>query len=565
MSEQQEDKRITKEQVIAVGGTLLTSGIIDFATHGNIAIMLGGAVAVFAAGKLTPEVMKLLIPGSDPEATAARTRTVVDHLVPASSGSDDRPQDALSKLKRLASIKKEQPGRPKEDREVVEDHGDETPQRQLEMSVTSVTKDKAAAASLVAIPAQFKLDSVLDIIVAANNDWRIYFGHNGADEPMTVSIDDMYHVLDVSSSGKGKSNRFRLAMMQLVGTCEVYYINPFAARVKSVKDSRKVEVWAPIFDRLANGKPMKIEEEIDQITTALVNLIHDRSDREEAGDFSWQDEPVFVFVDELPETFALCPEAVERLDRIGRTGRQFGVFTYVASQTAQVSEIGQSTAAQANYKTRIYGGGDSTSSKRLMKHTVSADVERALQTSGAGLTLMLADGMSGLEYVRAPLVTNEGLFDYFGLIFDLDEWLPARGSSSAGRRGHALNLSGSVADKAPIQINRQPVAQPKEQSSSLTIDRLMQLLAEDKIDIVMFERLLDKIEITDADVTRDVQEGTLTPLKQKEPTLLERGVEAYLAGAISGPKLAAALGITQWEVRSLLPLVQAEVQRMENA
>ncbi|GAC1661325.1 MAG: hypothetical protein PVS3B3_31880 [Ktedonobacteraceae bacterium] len=496
MSEQhrEEDRRITKEQVIAVGGTLLTSGIIDVATHGNLPVMLGGAVAVFAAGKLTPEIMKLLLPGSDPDATSVATNAVVNRLAPPPE-DDNRPQDALSKMKRLIGMKSaEAPARPKDE------PASDLPRQQSPEAPGA--KDKPAPAPVV-IPPQFNLEHVLESIIAANEGWHIYFGQNGAGEAITVSIDDMYHVLDVSSSGKGKSNRFRLAMMQLVGTCEVYYINPFAARVKSVKDSRRVEVWAPILDRLANGKPMKSKEEINQITTALIDLIQDRSDREEAGDFSWQEEPVFIFVDELPETFARCPEAVERLDKIGRTGRQFGVFLWVASQTSLVKEIGQSTAAQANYKTRIYGGGDSTSATRLMKRPVSSENEQALQTNGAGLTLMLADGMNGLELVRAPLVTNEALFEYFGLTFTLDDWLPSRGTMSP-RRGHALNLSAST-EKASMPSNQRPV-QPQEHhhDTATQYDTITRLYESGKIDMDTFVRLLDHLDITDADVSRPV-------------------------------------------------------------
>ena len=49
------------------------------------------------------------------------------------------------------------------------------------------------------------------------------------------------------------------------------------------------------------------------------------------------------------------------------------------------------------------------------------------------------------------------------------------------------------------------------------------------------------------------------------PSLLEQGVTAYLHGATSQPKLAVALGISAWEARNLMPQVQAEVKRREDA
>ena len=53
------------------------------------------------------------------------------------------------------------------------------------------------------------------------------------------------------------------------------------------------------------------------------------------------------------------------------------------------------------------------------------------------------------------------------------------------------------------------------------------------------------------------------PLRMKPETELERGVRAYLQGATSQPKLAAALKISPWEARKLMPEVEAEVKRLQ--
>src|SRR5258708_35059525 len=98
MSEQRKHQNeqnihITREQVIAVGGTLLTSGIIDVATHFNPAYTLAGLVAIYAAGRLTPEVVKFLVPGSDPEATIKTVARLVDHLDREPPQEEERQQD----------------------------------------------------------------------------------------------------------------------------------------------------------------------------------------------------------------------------------------------------------------------------------------------------------------------------------------------------------------------------------------------------------------------------------------------------------------------------------------
>jgi hypothetical protein len=295
------------------------------------------------------------------------------------------------------------------------------------------------------VPPQFVLDEVLEFIDDANGEHSIYFGES-EDGSVAIPLSKMYHVMDVSSSGAGKSNRLRLAMMQMVNHCRCYYINPIAAPVKAVEDDRKIEVWQPIFDRLANKRPVKDGVEIEDLLKKLVREIKRRNAAEEQGDFSWVRKPIFVFVDELPEVFALCAKAIEYLDKIGRMGRNYCVFCWVAGQTALVEEIGQSTAAQANYKTRIYGGGDQTSANRLMKGGITDSMERALTSSGEGLSLMLADGLSQLPFVRAPLVTNEGMFEYLELgEFRMKDWIKSskvtRGRTEDDEDFYASTLS----------------------------------------------------------------------------------------------------------------------------
>src|SRR5205085_5410759 len=119
------------------------------------------------------------------------------------------------------------------------------------------------------IPPQFILDDVISIVHDFNEQGYVYFG-NSEDGGIAIALNEMYHVMDVSSSGKGKSNRFRLAMMQMTSSCETYYINPLAASIKPVEDSRELEVWQPIYDRLANKRPVKNGPEIEELLSTLV-------------------------------------------------------------------------------------------------------------------------------------------------------------------------------------------------------------------------------------------------------------------------------------------------------
>jgi len=414
---EEEGEDYTLHVVLFFGGSVPLVALTQLAGLG-ITGFVGAAVVAALLAVSGPELVKRLLqgnrfPGLDWQRLSLALSYASDERYVVDADLVDEPDEGL-----------------------VQEDGDE-------LQVTKPEQQKGQQGPWV--PAQFMLDDVLDIVHLFNKKHAVYFGdseHGAIAIPLRV----MYHVIDVSSSGKGKSNRFRLAMIQMVNHCETYYINPFAANVKAVTDDRKIEVWKPIFDRLANKRPVKEGPDILRLMTALVNEIESRNDQEGAGDFSWREKPIFILIDELPEVFARCPQAIELLDKIGRTGQQFCVFSWIASQTAAVKETGQSTAAQANYKTRIYGGGDRNSSGRLMKGSIPMESEQALQSNGAGLTLMLADGFSALEFVRAPLVSNEALFAYFGLPpFRIEEWLAP---TTSKRPAHRL--------EEPVEMNVSP-------------------------------------------------------------------------------------------------------------
>jgi hypothetical protein len=391
-----------KQSAMAAGGTALTAGLIDVAMHMGPTGLVVGGIASYLAWRHGPDLIervKELLPNQ-----------VQNGGTPDAGSTENREPGKRTFADRLL-------GRPAGVPQVTE----ESDEPALPASVANKIADKRQQGSW--IPPQFLLDDALEIVEEFNRQACVYFG-DSEDGGVAIELNKMYHVIDVSSSGKGKSNRFRLAMMQMVGNCETYCINPLAANVKPVIDDREIEVWKPIYDRLVNGRPLKDGSEIRDLLSQLVDEIAVRNDLEEQQDFSWSMKPLFVFIDELPEVYARCPEAVKLLDKIGRMGRQYCIFLWIATQTANVNDIGISTAAQAQFKTRVYGGGDKISADRIMKGAVPSNVERILQSNGAGLTLMLADNMSASAFTRSPLVTNEALFTYLRLPpFRKEEWM----------------------------------------------------------------------------------------------------------------------------------------------
>ncbi len=426
---------ITKEQVLLTGGTFLAGGALDALMHAGPTGLVVSGIASFVVARHSDAIVQFFFP--PPEAVNEQ----VEALVLDEQEVYHPDQSASAKLRRLLGLSAPEVAQPKQEREE---------ERPPAPAGASAQQQHGSW-----IPPRFELASVLDVVHAFNAKGCVYFGDSEGGA-IAIPLTEMYHVIDVSSSGKGKSNRFRLAMMQMVGTCQTYCINPFAANVKPVNDARDIEVWKPIYDRLANKRPLKEGPEIKDLLASMVREIARRNALEEQGDFSWRMQPIFVFIDELPEVFARCPEAIDLLDKIGRGGRQFCVFAWVASQTALTKEIGQSTAAQANYKTRIYGGGDKTSCSRLMKGALPSDAERTLQTAGAGLSMILAEGMDAPAFVRAPLVTNEALFQFFGLPpFRKADWM-------SGGRGVAQSNAWRESVLAPPLRSLRPDGEPPQ-------------------------------------------------------------------------------------------------------
>ena len=107
----------TREQLLLTGGTLLTSGVVDLAAHFNPAIALAGLLATYAMGRLSPEVIKMLLPGGDPDRTLEATSRFVDRLAPPLGEEEAQRDQALgAKLKRLVGMKgtRREQGVPKE-------------------------------------------------------------------------------------------------------------------------------------------------------------------------------------------------------------------------------------------------------------------------------------------------------------------------------------------------------------------------------------------------------------------------------------------------------------------
>lgn len=116
---------ITKEQVLLTGGTLLTTGIIDVATHFNGASVLIGAFAAIIMARHSndiSDVIQHLVPGQNAAQVVDVTERLVDVIAPTHDQDED--QAVLSKLKRLVGVRPQASALPKKATELGNDQPD---------------------------------------------------------------------------------------------------------------------------------------------------------------------------------------------------------------------------------------------------------------------------------------------------------------------------------------------------------------------------------------------------------------------------------------------------------
>ncbi len=119
--------QLTKQQVLAAGGTLAVSTLIDMAAHFNPAVTLTGLFAAYAIFRLSsPDVVGMFVPGSNPDDIRDITARVVDSLTPDEQAEYYKDQSPIAKLRRLAGLQPAPVARPKEDRTVHGEYSDET-------------------------------------------------------------------------------------------------------------------------------------------------------------------------------------------------------------------------------------------------------------------------------------------------------------------------------------------------------------------------------------------------------------------------------------------------------
>jgi len=104
--------RLTREQLLLTGGTLLTSGLADMAMHGGGTGIVVGLLATFVVARHGGDLLDALVPGRDAARVVDATARVVEAAAPMTAADDE--QAVLPKLKRLFRLQSPAPALPQE-------------------------------------------------------------------------------------------------------------------------------------------------------------------------------------------------------------------------------------------------------------------------------------------------------------------------------------------------------------------------------------------------------------------------------------------------------------------
>lgn len=501
---------ISREQIIAVGGTLLTSGIIDLATHFNPGYTLAGLVAAYAAGKLTPELMRILVPGSNPQATIAATKAVVDRLAPESA-ERDKPQDALSKLKRLAGIKSGEPGRPKD--ESFPHPQDDQAEKEEEQSAD------ASSIGPIAIPQAPKFSEMSHLILPHRLVlcWTV-------DGPVYGTVEDLLSMVIVGKPGRGKT------------TALIYYV------AMLLKAGAEVHVWDPhgSMSELNDAFPgLYYTDDLEDIPANIEMLRSELEARRKLYKRTKQvKHPLLLLVDELPV--------------IGEYNRTS--FKGVDENLTPIKVISDFVLQARKWNCYFIGAGQSTDAEILPTRVTENLSSRIIFYSSVRRATMAGiDAETAKKFL--PVLKPD---DVKGkMIFDCSRFsepvLGAIPSITISDVQHFLGrqpLPDAIDEddddipvwEEPVHQRQAPtittVVQPKEENAltqnASELEKITRLFETDKIDLDTFARLLDKLQLTDSDVSRplEIEQPNLRLVPQQEPLSpeLQKALEVYQSG-----------------------------------
>jgi hypothetical protein len=405
-----------------------------------------------------------------------------------------------------------------------------------EQSLPSATKDNG----------MFTFSQVLDkgFVPSLN---KIYLGRLTDGTDVCVTAKDLCHVALAGLTGNGKSSIMRLIMAQLckIGVT-VLLLNPHYMQW----DHSGGEDWTPYEPYLEKSPTECASYEAigTYLEWAAKTLLPKRIERARVGKPIGK--PFFIVVDELPAIVAECKDVPVHIAKLLREGRKYGIFLIVASQDFQVKTIGfEGGGVRKCFKTAFYVGGDMATAKALLNDDNQKDPipENDL---GKGTIMLRCSATKKAVLAKVPYVDNKALYRLLGgsTFSSADEKsLIAESNSDTEQQSETKAQSQTTLDLNAILAL----------AGKVSDETLLALI--DRLPVVRDEEDIDTGELVIPDDEEQEDEN------KSEPTLLERGMNAYSEGHTTIDSLAVVLSVSPWEARKLMPQIKLALkQEQEN-
>jgi len=254
------------------------------------------------------------------------------------------------------------------------------------------------------------LKEVLDSKRDNNDKLLVAIGKDLANEPVTISIDKMPHLLIAGATGSGKSVCINAIIMSLILRAtpeEVKLILVDPKKVEMLPYANMPHLLCPVVTdpKKANNALKKVvvemERRYDMFANNGVRNIEGYNNLTHVNKLY----KLVVIIDELADLMLACSKEVEEsIQRITQLARAAGIYLIVATQRPSVDVI--TGVIKANIPSRIAFSVSSMVDSRTILDRAGAE-----DLLGKGDMLMDISGTNALNRVQGVLVSDEEIFN----------------------------------------------------------------------------------------------------------------------------------------------------------
>ncbi|MBR3890635.1 MAG: DNA translocase FtsK [Bacilli bacterium] len=253
------------------------------------------------------------------------------------------------------------------------------------------------------------LKEVLDSKRDSNDKLLVAIGKDLANEPVTISIDKMPHLLIAGATGSGKSVCINAIIMSLILRAtpeEVKLILIDPKKVEMLPYANMPHLLCPVVidPKKASNALKKVVAEMDRRYEMFASHSVRNIDGYNNLDGVEKMYKLVVIIDELADLMlAASKEVEESIQRITQLARAAGIYLIVATQRPSVDVI--TGVIKANIPSRIAFSVSSMVDSRTILDRAGAE-----DLLGKGDMLMDISGTSALNRVQGVLVSDDEIF-----------------------------------------------------------------------------------------------------------------------------------------------------------